>query len=134
MEPIAPITGGCLCGGVRYEIGVAPLQSTLCHCSMCRKATGGVLVPWVTVPVTALLIVKGDLRRYKSSAPAVRSFCPDCGTQITFWHEARAGEIDVTHGSLDDPDAFPPTLQIFAASRPKFMKGFDPALPSRDEY
>jgi hypothetical protein len=128
-----PATGGCLCGSARYEVDGAPLHSAYCHCVMCRKATGGVLVPWITVPVAAFRIVKGELRYYKSSAPAIRGFCPDCGAQITFRHEARANEIDVTHGSLDDPDAFPPTRQFFAASRPRFLKGFDPDLPSHDE-
>ncbi|MDR3498707.1 MAG: GFA family protein [Parvibaculum sp.] len=127
-------TGGCLCGGVRYEFDSAPRSLAYCHCTMCRKATGGVLVPWITLPVPAFRIVKGNLRHYKSSDPATRGFCPDCGTQITFWHEARPDDLDVTIGSLDNPDAFPPTRQIFAASRPKFLKGFDPDLPSKDAY
>jgi hypothetical protein len=127
------IAGGCLCGGLRYEIDAAPLHSAYCHCAMCRKATGGVLVPWITVAASAFHVVKGDLRHYQSSAQAVRGFCPDCGTQITFAHESRARQLDVTHGSLDDPDAFPPKRQFFASSRLKFLKGFDPDLPSHDQ-
>jgi hypothetical protein len=43
----------------------------------------------------------------------VRTFCPRCGTSLTYTHEHRPAEIDITTGSLDDPEAFPPTEQVF---------------------
>lgn len=127
-----PIEGGCLCGAIRYELTETPLHSTICHCRMCQKASGAAIVPWVTVPIEAFRVTKGALKDYRSSPPASRGFCGNCGTQISFWHEARGEEIDVSLASLDDQDAWPPTRQIFTASRPAYMKGFDPDLPGME--
>ena len=38
-----PLEGGCLCGAVRYRIGVEPRNADYCHCRMCRRAGGA---PW----------------------------------------------------------------------------------------
>jgi hypothetical protein len=109
----AEIQGGCLCGAVRYRAGVPPRISTVCHCADCRRACGAQSVAWVTFPVESFAIVQGEPERFRSSPPVIRTFCGRCGTPLTYQHEERAQEIDVTTGSLDDPEAFPPTKEVF---------------------
>jgi len=126
-----PAQGGCACGSIRYELTAAPLSSAYCHCRMCQRAAGAALVPWIAVPKESFSLIQGELKTRQSSAWAERSFCPECGTQITFWNENHPNTLDITLASLDDPDLYPPQDQIFAESRPHFLKEFDQELPVR---
>ncbi|TAK83622.1 MAG: hypothetical protein EPO20_16965 [Betaproteobacteria bacterium] len=63
---------------------------------------------WGSVPRAQFRLVCGEPTRFKSTAKGTRSFCPRCGTQLTFEHDDFVQEIDVTTCSLDDPDALPP--------------------------
>lgn len=122
------VTGGCLCGGIRYEVS-APLDDVAhCHCSMCRRASGAPLVTWFTVPPDTFRITCGNLKTWRSSPPAERGFCPDCGCQITFFHDAYPEGLDVTVATLDTPEAAQPTRHIWTESRIAWLH-IDDALP-----
>ena len=103
------VEGGCFCGSVRYEVRGRPANTMVCHCLSCRRVAGAPVVAWLTFPETHFRITKGKPTTFKSSAPVVRSFCPACGTGITYQRESNAGYIDVTTASLDNPNAYPPT-------------------------
>jgi hypothetical protein len=107
------IQGGCFCGAVRYQARELPRISTVCHCDDCRRACGAQSVAWVTFPAESFSFIAGDPQSYRSSPPVARTFCGRCGTSLTYQSEERAQDIDVTTGSLDDPEAFPPTKEVF---------------------
>lgn len=102
------LRGGCFCGHVRYEAGGVPFHPTICHCSMCRRVAGAPMVAWFSVPRADYRILAGEPTRFASSAGARRTFCPRCGTPLTFESDGYPDEIDVTTASLDDPEAMPP--------------------------
>jgi hypothetical protein len=104
--------GGCQCGAVRYVTTGAPMVVAVCHCSMCRRASAAPSVAWAMFNQEQVE-VRGELKRYASSAEAERSFCPNCGTQIAFTATFLPGLIDITVGSLDDPEALPPSLHYW---------------------
>jgi hypothetical protein len=52
--------------------------------------------------------VQGHPSSFRSSSKATRSFCPHCGTQLTFQADDYPDEVDITTCSLDHPDAVPP--------------------------
>lgn len=122
-------TGGCQCGAVRYEL-TEPPQSEFCHCGMCRRATGGAFAALATVPKTAFRWTKGAPKTFNSSTTAQRGFCGDCGTPLTF--EYLAGKsIDVSIGSLDDPEAVGPLkLEFTVESR---LSWIDPIEGARQQ-
>ena len=107
------ICGGCACGAVRYRASQPPRVSTVCHCVDCRRACGAQSVAWVTVPAAGFSFVQGEPGRFRSSSAAERTFCGRCGTSLTYVSDERAHEVDITTASLDDPEAFPPTKQVF---------------------
>ena len=107
------ILGGCMCGAVRYRGNEPPRISTVCHCEDCRRGAGAQSVAWVTFPAESFTFVQGQPETFRSSPPVERTFCGRCGTSLTYWSEERSHEIDVTTGSLDDPESFPPTKQVF---------------------
>ena len=109
----APITGGCYCGRVRYRSTGQTLHQANCHCANCRRAAGAQSVAWITVSLSAFGFEKGRPRRYRTETGASRTFCEICGTSLTYETDARPGEIDLTTGSLDHPEEFPPTKDVF---------------------
>jgi hypothetical protein len=111
------LTGGCLCGAVRYEAAGTPFHRTHCHCSVCRRSTGAPFVAWFSVPKAAWRIVQGAPLRFRSSPHATRSFCGQCGTQLTFEDDTAGEEIDITTCSLDDPERLPPEDHTHAGSK-----------------
>lgn len=111
------LKGGCFCGQVRYEAGGTPFHETLCHCSDCRRAAGAPTVAWFSVLRKDFRFTAGAPNLYRSSGHAIRRFCPNCGTQLTFEADALPDELDVTIASLDDPDALPPRDHTRAAGR-----------------
>jgi hypothetical protein len=113
---MSSLTGGCLCGAVRYEARGAPYHRTVCHCSICRRSTGAPMVAWFSVKLADFAFTAGQPSTYRSSAKAQRGCCPTCGTQLTFKLDAEE-EIDVTVGSLDDPEAVPPQDHTFVSSQ-----------------
>jgi hypothetical protein len=107
----ATLTGGCFCGAVRYSLE-AGADAEICHCRDCRRAAGVQSVAWLTVPRAGFAWTWGAPRRLASSPGVVRTHCADCGTSLTFERVGAPG-IDVTVGSLDDPEAMAPGREIW---------------------
>lgn len=115
------LLGGCMCGAVRYEASGEPFNITLCHCKDCRRASGAPALAWFSVRKDALRWTRGAPARNPSSPGVERLFCGACGTQLT-WHGADSGEdIDVTIGSLDDPDALQPGDHTYFAQHVRWL-------------
>ncbi|MEX0324379.1 MAG: GFA family protein [Puniceicoccaceae bacterium] len=106
-------TGGCYCGYIRYQIAGDIESAGLCHCENCRKAIGAQAVAWILLKKDLFSLTTGELHRYPTETKAWRGFCPKCGTSISYESPKRPDEIDITTGSLDNPDAFPPEWDAF---------------------
>lgn len=132
-EPAAArgLTGGCLCGAIRYEARGRPFDLTVCHCSICRRSAGAPMVAWFTVKRADFAFTAGQPSTYRSSPKAQRSFCPTCGTQLTFKMDA-LDEIDVTVCSLDDPEAVPPHDHTYVSSQLGWVR-LEDGLPRHEE-
>ncbi|MGH7779065.1 MAG: GFA family protein [Candidatus Binataceae bacterium] len=96
------ITGGCLCGAIRYLASAAPTDAHYCHCRICQRAVGNAFAIFAEFPTDKFRFVTGRLRYYRSSPIARRGFCPRCGTPILFEHPGGA-TIGITIGSMDHP-------------------------------
>lgn len=125
-----PLEGGCLCGRTRWRAAGAVLHRVHCHCSLCRKGSGAVEVPWITVERRHFAWT-GDLPAlYRSSAKGERSFCPRCGSKLTFVHDDVPDDVDIAIGALDDVEAGYPLTQIHGGSRIAWLS-VDPHLGFR---
>ncbi len=96
--------GGCLCGDIRYRSSLPPMRGVICHCSMCRKHTGSFVLACVHFPIDAFTWLGPEPTRYKSSAYAERGFCPRCGSSLSIHEDVLPDRVQVTLGSLDEPD------------------------------
>lgn len=105
--------GGCQCGDVRYVISGTPEQSLVCHCPDCRRAAGAHSVGWLLLRSEQFSVRSGSPRTFNSSPGVTRAFCGRCGTTLTWVGDKQPGRIDVTIGSLDDPNQFPPSRAVY---------------------
>jgi hypothetical protein len=64
----------------------------------------------------------GSSTRFRSSSKATRSFCPHCGTQLTFQADDYPDQVDITTCSLDHPEAVPPRDQIYTSSKVQWIE------------
>jgi hypothetical protein len=109
--------GGCFCGFVRYQAGGTPFHETTCHCTACRGTTGAPMVTWISIPRAELRIVAGEPSTFPSSDHGTRTFCPRCGTALTFQSTRFPDEIDITACSLDHPERITPRDHTWVRSR-----------------
>ena len=112
MEHSSEETGGCLCGAIRYAIRGKVDIGYNCHCEDCRRASGAPFVAWAFCKLKDYEVVKGIAAKIEH-ANRVRSFCPHCGTPLTFQHPEYPDDIDVTVCSMDDPGLYPPKGHIW---------------------
>lgn len=114
------LSGGCMCGAVRYEVSGEPFAVTHCHCLSCRKHNGG---PVVTLAgfTKDQVEFSGHKRGVYESSPGVgRAFCSQCGTPLTW--EGDGGEefgdlIEIHLCTFDEPEALVPNGHAFYPER-----------------
>jgi hypothetical protein len=109
--------GGCLCSAIRFRVSGEPAFSSICHCATCRRANAAPTVAWLTFDRSQVEILSGTLRAYRSSQGVIRQFCGTCGSQITYENIDSPTTIDITTASLDNPNLFPPTLEVWTEHR-----------------
>jgi len=125
------ITGGCLCGQVRYTIESEPLGARMCWCRDCQKLASGSATVNALFPPEDITYV-GEIAIYERVADSgnmvERGFCPQCGSQIFSRPKAGDTPTRIRVGTLDDPSAVPPQSVIWTDSAPAWA-AIDPALP-----
>ena len=129
---VAPVArGGCLCGGVRYEVRGALRDVVACHCSQCRR-TSGHFVAATQVPSAQLQLTESaTLRWYRSSASAERGFCTRCGGNL-FWRETapESTTTSIMAGTLEVPTGLRLSQHIFTGDKSDYYEITD-GVPQR---
>ena len=112
------VSGGCLCGAVRFTAKLTSHDVAVCHCGMCRRWTGG---PLMFVEVDGVPEFEGReaIGIYRSSEVGERGFCTRCGS-ILLWKVAGEDRYTFAAGALDDPSKLVLTKEIFVEDKPAF--------------
>ena len=131
---MATITGGCLCGKIRYRADAEPKFVSLCHCRDCQRFTGSAFAVVVALPKAAVTItgtLKGFAKQGDSGKAIERRFCPDCGTSVLDEAETVPGLVMIAAGTLDDASWVKPKSEIYCASAQPWVRfGAELALKS----
>lgn len=109
--------GSCFCGAVRYQVSGAPRSLCYCHCESCRRAAGSPAVAWGTFERSAFRVTRGRVTEFNSSPRVRRGFCAQCGSGLTYSHEARPDDIDVTLATLEQAAQLAPTMHVWVADK-----------------
>ena len=114
--PPPPYTGSCLCGAVRWKLDARPLAINACHCTDCKKTTGGTNVVMLIAKNEAFS-ASGETHVYRKRAASGRELdiqrCAKCGVRMFHHNLASNALVFISAGTLDDPSWAIPTSHIW---------------------
>ena len=112
-----PLTGGCLCGGVRYEVTAQPLSVGYCHCTRCQRRTGTAASAQARLAPDSFRVVQGEelVRAYAPPDGFHKCFCSNCGSALWSKDPASDAVMSVRLGSFDGDPGLRPTFHAFVA-------------------
>ena len=111
-----PLTGGCLCGAVRFEVTAPPVDAGWCHCTRCQRRSGSSASPQARLAPGSLRILQGDesLGAFEPPDGAAKVFCRSCGAAL--WSRSPDGStVAVRFGAFDRDPGIRPRYRQFVA-------------------
>jgi hypothetical protein len=113
-----PLTGGCLCGGVRYEVSEPLLAASYCHCTRCQRRSGAAASAQARVAPGSFLVTAGDdlVGVYDpGDGGFLKAFCSRCGSAL--WAvDPNDNEVrSVRLGTFDGDPGVRPSYRQFVA-------------------
>lgn len=119
--PLPRMTGGCLCGAVRYAYDGEPGPANYCHCADCRRSTGSAFNIEVRIAARLFRLTQGTPKAFTKAGAGgnalTRHFCPECGSPLWTSSSRHPEFYYLKAGCLDDPAAVRPTRQVWVKSR-----------------
>jgi hypothetical protein len=110
----------CCCGSLRAEVTGEPWIVGICHCMECQRRTGSAFAVVTFFPKEQVRI-EGPSKVYVRSGDSGRGvechFCPDCGSSVFWYAEARPDHIGIASGAFADPSMPSPTVSIWETTR-----------------
>lgn len=108
------ITGGCVCGAVRYQVNGSLRPVIACHCEQCRRFSGHFVAATATRKTYFQLLQADGLKWYSYQSGLRQGFCQECGSSL-FFEDEQSARISIAAGSLDQPQGLKIAAHIFAA-------------------
>jgi hypothetical protein len=112
-----PLTGGCNCGSVRYEVTEPLVSASYCHCRRCQRRSGAAASPSAHPAPGSFHIVKGEdrLKHWKPEDGGEKWFCSDCGSSIFSRNLSHPDPIGIRMGTFDTDPGVRPSVRAFVA-------------------
>jgi len=133
--PELPLTGGCLCGSVRYEISESLVSAGYCHCTRCQRRTGSAAAASGRVAPGSLRIVSGEelVRSYAPPDGFAKEFCGACGGALWSRNPNDPDWMAVRLGTFDGDPGIRPSYRQFVAYAASWEPIPDDGLPRHPE-
>ena len=133
--PDLPLTGGCLCGGVRFEISEPLIAANYCHCTRCQRRTGAAASPQAQIAPGSMTILSGAelIRAYAPPDGFEKLFCTNCGSALGSRPPGSEELMAVRLGAFDSDPGIRPRLHMFVAYAAPWEPIPDDGLPRFDE-
>jgi hypothetical protein len=130
-----PLSGGCACGAVRYEISAPLVSAVYCHCTRCQRRTGtAASANGATAPGSFRLVSGEDrLQAWKPEGGAEKWFCGDCGSALFSRTTGEEQRVGVRLGTLDSDPGVRPRAHQFVAYAAEWEPIPDDGLPRYPE-
>jgi hypothetical protein len=115
---VANLQGSCLCGGVRFEVSQPFEIVSQCHCTSCKKISGGVGTVSGRVATEAILLLQGEelLRTFQPEEGLAKTFCSVCGSNLFGGGWPESPHASVRLSALDSPFDRKPEQHIYVRS------------------
>ena len=133
--PELPLTGGCGCRAVRFEVDAPPTGASYCHCGRCRHRTGTGVEISVRGQPGSVRVVEGEpqLRTWLLADGFGKVFCGTCGCSLFATDRADGKIMIVRMGAFDDDPGVRPQAHQYVAYAPAWAPVPDDGLPRFDE-
>lgn len=129
--PDLPLIGGCLCGGVRFEISAPLVSASYCHCTRCQRRSGTAASPQARVAPGSFQVVRGEelLRGYTPPDGFEKVFCSRCGSSVLSRDPNKPEVIAVRLGAFDGDPGIRPQRRAHVSSAAVWERIPDDGLP-----
>jgi len=114
-------SGGCLCGGVHYEVRGPQRPVIACHCEQCQKTSGHFVAATSCNQSDLTIYGEENLSWYDSSKEAKRGFCKHCGGNL-FWQNHSRDTISIMAGTIDKPTGLKIAQHIYVADKSDYYE------------
>jgi hypothetical protein len=113
-----PLRGSCLCGGVQFEVTEELGNLRYCHCTSCKKLSGGAGTINGRVPSAAIRILAGEelVRSFQPSEGSAKTFCSECGSNLFGGGWPESEQASVRLSALDTPFEGTPQAHLYVRS------------------
>jgi hypothetical protein len=119
-RPVLPLTGGCSCGAIRYEISSFPLLLYTCNCTDCQTASGSAFALNMPVLTRDFHIRQGEPKPWRHTSPmgvpVISWFCGECGGRLYGDRAGRESIVNLRAGTLDDTTWLTPVAHMYLKS------------------
>ena len=129
-------TGGCLCGGVRYEVTEPLLSASYCHCTRCQRRTGTAASAQARTAPGALRVTSGAelVRAWEPPDQGwPKCFCSACGGALWSMSRDDPPVYGVRLGTFDEDPGIRPGHRQYVAYAAAWEEIPDDGLPRYDE-
>jgi hypothetical protein len=129
--PPLPLTGGCNCGAVRYEVTAPLLGASYCHCRRCQRRSGAAASPNARAAPGSFRVLAGEdrLRAWKPHDGWEKWFCEDCGSQLFSRDPSDPDQFGIRMGTFDSDPGVRPGHHQFVAYAASWEPLPDDGLP-----
>jgi hypothetical protein len=126
-----PLTGGCLCGGVRFEVDEPPISASYCHCTRCQRRTGTAASVQARIVPGSLRIVSGEelVRAFEPEDGFPKEFCSACGSALWSRNPDNPDALSVRMGAFDEDPGVRPSYRQYVAYAAQWEPIPDDGLP-----
>jgi hypothetical protein len=133
--PQLPLTGGCGCGAVRFEVWAPLVAANYCHCSRCQRRSGTGASANARPEPGSFRIVAGEnrLRAWRPPNGFKKWFCGDCGSALFSRSPHDVDQMAIRLGAFDGDPGIRPSLRQFTASAAAWEAIPDDGLPRHPE-
>jgi hypothetical protein len=134
-EPELPLSGGCNCGVVRFEVTAAPLGASYCHCRRCQRRSGTAVSASARLAPGSFRLLQGEdrLRAWNPDDGFEKWFCGDCGSQLYSRDPNDHDTIGVRMAAFDADPGVRPSRRQFVAYAAAWEPIPDDGLPRYPE-
>jgi hypothetical protein len=131
-----PLTGGCMCGGVRWELSAVPQHSGYCHCTRCQRRTGTAAAVSARIVPGSLTVTAGEelIQKWDPPQGFSKAFCSACGSALWAQSQEDPDVVAVRMGSFDDDPGVRPSYHQFTDYAAVWEALPDDGLPRHPEH
>jgi hypothetical protein len=112
------LQGSCLCGGVRFEVTEPFERVSYCHCTNCKKISGGTGTVSGRARTQAIHVLEGAelVHTFEPVEGTAKTFCRECGSNLFGGGWPASEYASVRLSALDAPFHRRPEVHIFVRS------------------